>query len=350
MPERPAFTAGGVDVLVPCYNYGTFLEACVNSVLQGTVRPVRILIADDCSTDQTPQIASALAARHPNVFYLRHARNIGHIATYNDGIQWATSAYFVLLSADDLVAPGAIERAADFLDTHPDVGLVYGRTHTFFGEAPARACAIEAFETAVVDGADFIRSVFADSHNPIASPASVMVRTALQQDIGGYRPELPHAGDLEMYLRFAARAAIGFLDIEQGLYRRHASNMSHGFQDLRDYAQRLAAFEAIGLNDRARLPDHATLLQRVRRTMALELVWAASGAFEQGAQGGASGIDEQLAFAATLDPSIRRARCWHSLRVKRMLGRVWARRAVSLLSRVHQSVIAQAGKKVLVRE
>ncbi len=323
---EPVGVAGGVDVVVPCYNYGRFLHACVHSVLDGAKRPVRVLIIDDRSTDETPQVASALAAAHPGVFYIRHETNIGHIATYNEGIRWAGSPYFVLLSADDLLAPGSLDRAASVLDAHPHVGLVYGRTLKFSGDKPP-AVSADACPAVIIDGIDFIRTTFADSHNPIDSPASVIVRTVLQQQVGGYRPGLPHSGDLEMYLRLAARSSVGFLDVVQGLYRKHGANMSRGFEDLRDYEQRLAAFEAVCRDERQRLPDYVELLRTVRRTMAMELFWEASRAFDEGAKNGKAEIDARLAFAAALDPSLRFSRFWPALSVKRLLGRTWSRRA-----------------------
>jgi len=194
----------------------------------------------------------------------------------------------------------------------------------------------------IVDGHDFIRSTFADTHNPISCPASLMVRTELQQEVGGYLPELPHAGDLEMYLRFAARAAVAYLDVEQGLYRKHGTNMSRGFADLRDYAQRLDAFEAVCVRECARLPGHAALLRRMRRTMASELVWAASRTFEHDGEDAGADVEAQLAFAAKVDPSIQRTRCWQGLRIKRMLGRTWTRRATHLLDAIRTASSRQS--------
>src|SRR5262249_50316333 len=121
-----------VDVIIPCYKYGHYLQACVESVLsqQGVV--VRVLILDDCSPDNTPEVAGNLALRDGRVEYRRHTVNHGHIATYNEGLlEWASGDYVLLLSADDLLTPGALERAVRLFDSHPEVGLVYGRQIVF---------------------------------------------------------------------------------------------------------------------------------------------------------------------------------------------------------------------------
>ena len=49
---------------------------------------VRVLIIDDASTDDTPEVAAALAAEDARVEFRRHAVNRGHIATYNEGLEW----------------------------------------------------------------------------------------------------------------------------------------------------------------------------------------------------------------------------------------------------------------------
>ena len=100
-----------VDVIVPCYNYGRFLGRCVGSLLVQEGCDVRVLVIDDCSTDDSLMTARGIAATDPRVRLIAHERNRGHIATYNEGIDWVGSPYMLLLSADDMLAPGALRRA-----------------------------------------------------------------------------------------------------------------------------------------------------------------------------------------------------------------------------------------------
>src|SRR5690349_8027236 len=117
-----------VDAFVPCYNYGRYLRQCVESITTQRDVDVLVLILADASTDDTPSVAKQLAAEDSRVEYLRHEKNIGHIATYNEGIERATNDYTLLLSADDMLTPGSLARAARLMDAHPNVGFVYGRT------------------------------------------------------------------------------------------------------------------------------------------------------------------------------------------------------------------------------
>ena len=112
--------------------------------------------------------------------------------------------------------PGAMRRAVSCFQAHPEVGMVYGRTRSFYDQPPALPEA-GVFKVTLLDGFDFLRRAAVAGHNPITNPSAVMVRTALQHSIGGYLHTLPHSGDMEMWLRFAVHAPVGFLDIEQGL-------------------------------------------------------------------------------------------------------------------------------------
>src|SRR5690348_14683949 len=109
-----------VDVIVPSYRYGRFLRQCVESVLTQSVRNVRVLIIDDASPDNTSEVAAGLASEDGRVEWRRHTANIGHIATYNEGIEWVSARYTLLLSADDYLLPGALERAVNLMDAHPE--------------------------------------------------------------------------------------------------------------------------------------------------------------------------------------------------------------------------------------
>ena len=121
---------GSVSVIIPSYNYAHFLPDCVGSVLSQKNVDVEVLILDDCSTDETPDVAARLAT-DPRVSFRRHEQNMGHLATYNEGLEWATRDYTSLLSADDLLVPGALRRAAELMDAKAEVGMVYGHSVYF---------------------------------------------------------------------------------------------------------------------------------------------------------------------------------------------------------------------------
>jgi glycosyltransferase involved in cell wall biosynthesis len=309
-----------VDVVIPCYKYAHYLRGCVESVLSQPV-DVRVLILDDCSPDNTREVAAELMAGDPRVECHRHAVNHGHIDTYNEGLlEWASGDYCLLLSADDLLTPGALGRAVRVMEEHPEVALVHGRQILFTERAPA-IDASPSYRSEVIAGHDFIKNCCELGHNPVATPAAV-VRTTAQKQAGGYRKDLPHTADLEMWLRLALRGSVGAIHTEQAFKRQHSQNMQLEHLGLRDLEQRQRAFESFFTNEGARLGDARELHASAHRSVAGDAFWAASAAFERGDAGASNAL---LGFALTAYPDLRSQPEYKRWLWKKRLGpRTWA--------------------------
>jgi glycosyltransferase involved in cell wall biosynthesis len=326
---------GSVDVVVPCYRYGHFLRECVESVLSQSIPNVRVLIIDDASPDNTAEVAAELVREDPRVTFIRHSVNKGHIATYNEGLlEWASAEYSLLLSADDYILPGALSRAADLMDAYPEVGLTFGNVIELRdGEAKVPVKSIAEAGTKsnrrILKGPEFIEMNGANAM--LIETCTAVVRTALQQRLGGYRPELPHAGDIEMWLRLAANASVGFLSAYQGVYRRHNANMSTACYyysadgrfiyttngRMADLQQRKAAFDYFFETCSDRLPNPERLRRELFRSLSLIAVGRASGAFNEGEVQASQQLAE---FAICAYPQIKTSLAWMKLMCKRRMG------------------------------
>lgn len=292
-----------VDICIPCYHYGHFLGDCLDSVLLQTSEDVRILVIDDASTDDSAAVARRYAAQHPCIEVSVHPVNRGHIATYNEGIAWARSEYLLLLSADDLLTRAALDRAVAVMDDHPEIVLTHGLAHDLFPDQPVpapRDLSARA-EWQIEGGRDFITRLCRDPINPVATPTAI-VRTSAQQAVGGYRPELTHSGDMEMWLRLATRGAVAYAPVLQAIKRVHGRNMSVTASDniLRDYAQRAEAFRSFFQREGGELEDAAFLHRLARRRLAQRAFWTAMAQSGRGRWGTARSL---LGLVHQLDPS-----------------------------------------------
>lgn len=301
-----------IDVVIPCYNYGRYLKACIESVLSERGLEVSVLVIDDCSSDETPDICREFAAGDQRVSFIRHARNKGHIATYNEGIERAKADYFLLLSADDLVTPGALGRAASLLDRHPSVGLVYGYALPLYGplSRPARS---DDTGWTVWRGEDWIGHACRSGRNFIISPEAVM-RTKVLHRLGGYNPKLPHSGDLELWLRAAAISDVGRINgADQAFYRVHAANMHSTVHSGRLFdleARRDAFLSAFG-SEAGGLASARRHEQALRSALALEAIRFAGYALDAGRS--AEPVIDYMDFARSLWPQILLTRHWRGL-------------------------------------
>ena len=88
-----------VTFIVPCYNLAHVLPECVNSILSQSFSDFEVLIMDDCSPDNTPEVARSFS--DARVRHVRNEKNQRHLANYNKGIKLAKGEYVWLISADD---------------------------------------------------------------------------------------------------------------------------------------------------------------------------------------------------------------------------------------------------------
>jgi glycosyltransferase involved in cell wall biosynthesis len=314
-----------VDVIVPCYNYGEMLEACVRSVLAQQHVDVHVVIMDDASTDSTERVGRSLAALDSRVDYRRHTVNRGHILTYNEALADISGDYCVILSADDLLTAGSLSRATRFMDRHPDVALAYGRDITFRHAPPLGITGSSAqCSGRIRPYREFLERSCRLGHTGIQAPAAV-ARTSTHRLVGGYLPELPHAGDTEIWLRLAAHGSVVELDADQAFRRLHTNNMSLLYAPIHRLEQQHKAFAAHFEQFRDSRPDIRPLEPIARRTIAESAVWSASHAFDDGET---DACERFLSFAAALSPGIDTWRPWRRLQWKRRIGSaVWRRLA-----------------------
>lgn len=309
-----------VDVVIPCYNYGKFLETCIDSILSQEGVDVRALIIDDASNDDSSAVGQRLASLSRRVIYRRHDRNIGHIATYNEGLLgWAEAPYALLISADDLLAPGALARAVRVLDADSGIGLCFGREIVFTDETALSAdMDLEAGAPLVIDGLELVERACDAGDNPVPTPTAV-VRTSLQKRIGGYKQALPHTADLEMWLRFAAKGRVAVLPNVQAFKREHSANMLKQFTPkiLPDLRQRLLAFESAFAEIGREVPHADELFAKALQQLGSQAFWGAQTMFEKGCT---SAVQDLLDLAIQLDPSVKDTVHWRRFVWKRRLG------------------------------
>ncbi len=308
-----------VSVVVPCYNYGRFLPGCLGSILAQPDVSVEVLLIDDCSTDDSAAVATTLAARDPRVEFRRHSVNAGLIGTVNEGLEWARGEFVLVVSADDLLAPGALARAVSVMRKHPNVGLVYGRSLVAVEDQPPPEARGRSRATTVWPGERWLQRRCDTAHNSLASPTAV-VRTAVHRAAGGYDPDCYHTCDLNMWLRIAAHADVAYIHgVPQAISRVHSGNMSHELQAaLIDLDQRRKAFDSLFATCGPRLRTGERLRAAVNRRLARQALWQASRSVDRA--GDPELIEALVGFALEVFPEARTLREWHGLQLRRRLG------------------------------
>jgi glycosyltransferase involved in cell wall biosynthesis len=313
-----------IDVIVPCYNYGRYLQDCVSSVLSQEGCDARILIIDDRSSDDSLATARALASRDARIEVLAHPVNLGLNATINDGIDWACAPYMLVLSADDLAAPGAFARAIALMEENAAISFVHGSSQFFSDHTAITAMPLVGpSRTHVQSGAIYIRKQCIYPSCPVES-ATAIVRTRCQKKVGHYRASLPHAGDQDMWLRLAAVGDVGFVENCQAFSRMHGSNMRFTYMRglaLDDIHYRMQVFDLFFAEHAASIPDASRLKAVNRRHLAVQTIGLANQALVRDPT---TDVGPSLALVRDLVPGLWRYPLIFLFHARRLAGpRLW---------------------------
>lgn len=211
-----------VSVIIPAYNYAHFVGAAIESVRRQDYPAVEIILIDDGSTDDTPQVAG----RFPGIRYVRQ-ENRGLSAARNHGIALARGKFLQFLDADDLLGPGAIRQRVEYLEAHPACSAVVCR-NLFFEEAAGATpgAGREAWPLPAAGCVDL-----ALYHFNIAPPHAFLVRRATVEALGlAFDPRLRACEDYDFWFRLALHSgAPALLSSCHVYYRQHANSMSRSY-------------------------------------------------------------------------------------------------------------------------
>ncbi len=110
-----------VSIIVPVYNCEKYLIKCVDSLRNQTYKNLQIILINDGSTDNSPEICDSIAEKDSRVAVI-HKKNEGVSAARNDGMKFAQGEHLMFVDSDDMLLENAVEKA--ILDMSDTVDLV----------------------------------------------------------------------------------------------------------------------------------------------------------------------------------------------------------------------------------
>ncbi|MBM6618240.1 glycosyltransferase family 2 protein [Bacillus suaedaesalsae] len=147
-----------VSVIIPCFNYGKYIDQAVKSVLNQTFQDFEIIIINDGSTDKYTNILLK-QYKKPKTRVI-FTENQGPSIARNIGIREAKGKYILPLDADDKIGRTYLEKAVDLLENNKNLGIVYCEAE-FFGSRRGKWDLPEySFETIILDNVIFNSAFF----------------------------------------------------------------------------------------------------------------------------------------------------------------------------------------------
>lgn len=217
-----------VTFIVPCYKLAHLLPECVDSILAQSYRDFEILIMDDCSPDNTPEVARSFT--DPRVRHVRNDPNLGNSANYNKGIALARGKYVWLISADDrLRKPYVLERYVELMEAHPEVGLACCPAMELRSDRENGVLhGVVGSQDAIFNGPEFAERL---SRYNCLVVASVMVRKTCYDRFGGFPLDLGYAGDWYLWCLFAIHSDVAYFAEPMTNYRMHEASMTNSLMN-----------------------------------------------------------------------------------------------------------------------
>ncbi len=193
MSEKPL-----VSIVTPSFNQAQFLRLTIESVLSQDYPKIEYIIIDGASSDGSVEIIKVYENR---VSYWESIPDKGQTDAINKGFAKAKGKYLAWLNSDDVYHPGAVAEAVSYLETHPEVGLVYGdcdfidASDQKIGQFPAAQTGLARLRRGYV-------------HIP---QQATFFRADLWKKVGPLDPSFYFAMDYDLWVRLAGQAPLVYL-------------------------------------------------------------------------------------------------------------------------------------------
>lgn len=204
-----------VTVLMPVYNGQLFLKESIDSILQQRYQHFELLIIDDGSTDNTPNIIRQFTDKR--IRYVRNDVNLKIIKTLNKGLDLAQGKYIVRMDADDIALPDRIALQVALMERDPDIVLCGSNINRFS----------ESYSIIDKRGGndDVIRAKLLFD-TAVNHPSAIIRKEALTRNGLQYSEQYLHTEDYALWYELSQLGKIVNIDEVLLRYRMHGNNLS----------------------------------------------------------------------------------------------------------------------------
>lgn len=240
-----------VTVCIPTYNRCDYLKYSINSVLQQSYPDFELIICDDGSTDNTPEIVNQF--NDSRLRYLRHQENIGRSRNMRSGFANSQGDYFLKFDDDDAITADFLGKTVAVLDRHQEVDFVctnhwvIGPNHQRNEQATQENCARwgkDKIQEGIIT--DLLTQTFEYQSLQVGS---TLFRRQCLEEVDYMRPEADGCEDFDLLVRLSIAGKTGYFIPELLMeYRFHGNQISLG-QSLHFLKAKLFCLESYKFDD-----------------------------------------------------------------------------------------------------
>lgn len=201
-----------VSIVLPSYNREDLIGDAIESCLNQTFENFELIIVDDCSKDNSLNIAKDYASKDSRIKVIANKKNKKLPATLNVGFKEAKGKYFTWSSDDNLYHKDAIKKMIDVLDNDKKIGLVYADyTHIDYNGNEGSRIYQESPEYLPIR--DCVGACF-------------MYRADIAAKVGPYNEKMFLIEDYEYWLRMGLKTNLYHIDESLYFYRTHKGSLT----------------------------------------------------------------------------------------------------------------------------
>jgi glycosyltransferase involved in cell wall biosynthesis len=225
-----------VSVILIFLNAEKYIREAIDSVLVQTYECWELLLIDDGSIDKSTEIARSYVAQYPEkINYLEHPnhQNRGMSASRNLGIDYAKGDYIAFLDSDDYWLPNRLEVHVGILDSHPEVGLLYGSAKYWYGwtgrPEDRERDFVPQFRVRMNTRFDppTLLPLLLDGKAEVPCTCSILVRKEVMQKVGGFEESFRGMyEDQAFYAKISLSAPVLATGDSLAWYRQHPTSHS----------------------------------------------------------------------------------------------------------------------------
>ncbi len=222
-----------VSVVTPVYNGAKFLAECITSVLCQRYGQFDYTIVNNCSTDETLEIAHQFQRQDKRITIVSNPKFVGAIDNHNIALRYISkeSKYCKVVSADDWLYPECLEKLAGLAETSPSVGILQGYVINSSG---VRWPGLPV-EKSVFDGRTIARLYLLGDIRFTGIPSSNLYRSSLVRGTGDFFPGQRPSADAAACLRCLQHCDFGIVHQILSFERVHDQTITAQVQSFDSY-------------------------------------------------------------------------------------------------------------------
>lgn len=203
-----------VSVLMTVYNREAYLAEAIESVLASTYKNLELIIVDDCSADNSNEIASRYVLADSRVHLYRHGENVGDYPNRNRAASYAKGKYIKFLDSDDAIFAWGLAYCVEQMERFPEAAL-----GTLWFE--------ESSTEKMVSSSEVIEEHFFKNELLNIGPSGTIFRRDHFEKIGFFNTDFGIASDVYVNIKLAAQHPVVLLPRIFFFYRKHEGQQQH---------------------------------------------------------------------------------------------------------------------------